>query len=65
MVGRVARLLRILTLAAAILFVVVYVGLALARASYPYELEWMEGGMVEHVRRVLEGVPIVRSAILT
>jgi 4-amino-4-deoxy-L-arabinose transferase-like glycosyltransferase len=26
--------------------------------GYPFELEWMEGGMVDHVRRVLSGLPV-------
>lgn len=55
------RIVRALTLAAAAaggLFVVAYAGVAIARLGYPYELEWMEGGMVEHVRRVLAGQPI-------
>jgi 4-amino-4-deoxy-L-arabinose transferase-like glycosyltransferase len=28
------------------------------RFGYPYELEWMEGGMLAHTRRVLEGRPV-------
>lgn len=39
-------------------FVLVYIGVALSRLGYPFELEWMEGGMVDHVRRVLEGRPV-------
>lgn len=30
----------------------------LCRCRHPFELEWMEGGMVDHVARVLEGRPI-------
>ena len=30
----------------------------LARISYPYDLEWMEGGTLEHVARVLAGQPL-------
>ncbi|MFO7652840.1 MAG: glycosyltransferase family 39 protein [Candidatus Krumholzibacteriia bacterium] len=32
-----------------------FVVLAFLRVPYPYELEWMEGGAVDHVRRLLEG----------
>jgi hypothetical protein len=39
-------------------FVVAYVAVALLRLRYPYELEWMEGGMVDHVRRVLGDGPV-------
>jgi 4-amino-4-deoxy-L-arabinose transferase-like glycosyltransferase len=39
-------------------FVLAYLFVALTRLGYPYELEWMEGGMVDHVRRVLAGSTI-------
>ena len=32
--------------------------MALARVNYPYDLEWMEGGTLEHVARVLGGQPL-------
>jgi hypothetical protein len=35
--------------------IVVYVWVALHRVGYPYELDWMEGGSVELVGRVLNG----------
>lgn len=31
---------------------------AAGRLSYPYDLEWMEGGMLLHALRVMEGLPI-------
>ncbi len=40
------------------LFLLIYVIIALARIHYPYELEWMEGGMVDHVRRILAWKPL-------
>jgi 4-amino-4-deoxy-L-arabinose transferase-like glycosyltransferase len=43
---------------AALIFIAAYVAIALARLRYPFELEWMEGVMVDHVRRVLAGQPI-------
>lgn len=45
----------LLTAAAHVLF---FIAVALARRAYPFELEWMEGGVVEHVRRVLAGQPL-------
>ena len=36
----------------------VYVLQVIFRLGYPFELEWMEGGSVEHVRRVLSGQPL-------
>lgn len=40
---------------AALWYLGAYVAVALARIGYPYELEWMEGGTLEHVARVLQG----------
>ena len=36
-------------------FVLVYVALALVRLRYPFELEWMEGAVVDQVRQVAAG----------
>ena len=37
------------------LYLLVYVVIAIARLSYPFELEWMEGGSVVQVQRILDG----------
>ncbi len=39
-------------------YVLAYLFVAFSRMGYPFELEWMEGGMVDHVRRVLSGLPV-------
>jgi len=44
--------------AASILAIGTYVLVALVRLRYPFELQWMEGGAVEHVRRLLAGQPL-------
>ena len=31
------------------------------RISYPFQLEWMEGGTLEHVRMILDGRPVYSS----
>ncbi len=31
---------------------------ALSRISYPYELEWMEGAIVDHVLRIMQNLPL-------
>jgi hypothetical protein len=46
------------TAAAALAFVALFLAVALMRIGYPYELEWMEGGTLDHVRRVLAGQPL-------
>jgi 4-amino-4-deoxy-L-arabinose transferase-like glycosyltransferase len=47
--------LRVVLAVAAIALIVVVVSVSLRRAVYPFELEWMEGAMVDHVERVLQG----------
>ncbi len=42
----------------AALFIVLYLVLALIRLRYPFELEWIEGGMVNHVDRLRNGLPL-------
>ena len=42
----------------ACLYILVYLIVALQRLPYPYELEWMEGGAVVHVQRILDGQAI-------
>ena len=49
------RVARRLLAAGAGIFIAAYVAVALRRLGHPYELEWMEGGVVDHVRRVLDG----------
>lgn len=41
-----------------------YVWVALHRLSYPYELDWLEGGGVEIVARVLHGQPLYTTPTL-
>ncbi|HLK89334.1 MAG TPA: glycosyltransferase family 39 protein [Polyangia bacterium] len=49
------RVARSALAAGALWYLGAYLAVALARLSYPYDLEWMEGGMLEHVARVLGG----------
>jgi hypothetical protein len=51
-------ILRLLLWAAALFYLGCYLWLALSRLSYPFELEWMEGGSVDHVCRILAGQPL-------
>jgi hypothetical protein len=52
---RISGVLRALALAFGVAYIGVYVFLAVRRMAYPFELEWMEGGAVDHVRRLLAG----------
>lgn len=56
--SKAARLLVDLAVVAAGLYAVLFVVLAVLRAPYGFELEWMEGGMVSHAARLLDGQPI-------
>jgi hypothetical protein len=39
-------------------------GVIAARAGYPFDLEWMESGMITHVQVVLDGGPLYRMPSL-
>lgn len=43
---------------AGLAFLALFVGIAVLRAGHPFELEWMEGGMLTHAARLLDGQPI-------
>ena len=45
----ITRILRYAVLAASVWYVGVYLVVAWQRLPYPFELEWMEGGAVDHV----------------
>jgi len=49
------RVLRCALAVAAALYLAMYLAIAILRIRYPFELEWMEGGSLDHVRRVLLG----------
>ena len=49
------RITRYALILAAVAYLVLYLMIALLRIRYPFELEWMEGGSVDHVRRILAG----------
>lgn len=42
----------------AVLYIFIFCVIAVSRISYPYELEWMEGSSVDHVRRILSGLQL-------
>ena len=39
----------------ALFYILIYIVIIVSRADYKYELEWMEGGVLEHVIRFLDG----------
>jgi 4-amino-4-deoxy-L-arabinose transferase-like glycosyltransferase len=42
----------------ALYFAAVFAWLAAQRMGYPFELEWMEGGSLQHLQRLLAGEPL-------
>jgi 4-amino-4-deoxy-L-arabinose transferase-like glycosyltransferase len=44
-----------LTLGLGFWFILAYVVVAVVRLRYPFEIEWMEGAVVDHVRRIMAG----------
>ncbi|HEX2381386.1 MAG TPA: glycosyltransferase family 39 protein [Acidimicrobiales bacterium] len=46
-------------------FILMYVVVALLRLRYPYELEWIEGGMVNHVAQLRTGEPLYSAPSLS
>ncbi|MBN2354887.1 hypothetical protein JXO59_02180, partial [candidate division KSB1 bacterium] len=52
------RILHGLLLFSALLYFVFFIAVALTRLTYPYALEWAEGGMLDHVHRILLGQPL-------
>jgi hypothetical protein len=49
---------------AACIPIVIYIWIAAHRLGYPYELDWLEGGAVEQVARVLDGRPLFTAPTL-
>ncbi len=45
-------------------FIALVLTLSILRLAYPYEIEWMEGAMVDHAIRVLAGKPIYTAPSL-
>lgn len=45
-------------------YIIILTWIILNRITYPFELEWMEGGTVEHIIRLLEGKKIYSSPTL-
>src|SRR4051794_17011093 len=52
------KILRAIALALAAWFVALLLYVFARRFAYPYDLEWMEGGMIAHALRLANGQPI-------
>ena len=56
--NRLSELLKRLTLALAAIHTLVFVTVAMTRMTYPFDLEWIEGGIVDGIARAVRGEPI-------
>ncbi|MDY6987448.1 MAG: glycosyltransferase family 39 protein [Thermodesulfobacteriota bacterium] len=56
--SRIDSWFRCALLAGGLLYVLVYIVVALLRIQYPFELEWLEGALLDHVRRIVSGKPL-------
>jgi 4-amino-4-deoxy-L-arabinose transferase-like glycosyltransferase len=63
-VRRTPDILKVALVIMASLYIVVYCVVAFLRIQYPFELEWMEGGSVDRVRRILAGQDLYVSPSL-
>lgn len=52
---QVEKFLKFAVFAFAISFFVIYLWVVVSRIKYPYELEWIEGGILEQVQRLVKG----------
>ncbi|HVP15656.1 MAG TPA: glycosyltransferase family 39 protein [Terriglobales bacterium] len=53
-----SRVLKGALFGVALLFPATYLVIAVARMGYPFEVEWVEGAVLESVQRVLHGLPL-------
>jgi hypothetical protein len=63
-IGRPVAAASVLAVIVACVPIVLYIWTAAHRLGYPYELDWLEGGAVEQVVRVLDGRPLFTAPTL-
>lgn len=51
----ISKLFKFALLSVAILYIIKYLFIVYSRINYPFELEWMEGGLLAEVRRIMSG----------
>ncbi|MGA1875198.1 MAG: glycosyltransferase family 39 protein [bacterium] len=51
----ISRLLKYLLFIGAVSYIIVFIFIAFYRIGYPFELEWLEGGSLDQVKRILAG----------
>ena len=64
-IARLTVVLRALLAVGAGAYIALFIVLVGLRVGYPFELEWLEGAMVDHVRTILSGAPLYAKPSLT
>ncbi|MGP8321657.1 MAG: ArnT family glycosyltransferase [Methanosarcinaceae archaeon] len=54
----IVNILKYVNLLYSFYFIFLFLTIAVLRFNYSFELEWMEGGILQHVVRILEGQPL-------
>ncbi len=56
--SRISQSFRAALLPISIIYIALFMYVAISRIGYPFELNWMEGGQLDVVERILDGKPI-------
>jgi len=56
--SKLERITRWLAIAVGVGYIVLVLAISILRLMYPYEVEWMEGAMMDHAMRIVEGKAI-------
>ena len=49
---------KLILILVSVFFICLFYFVSFSRIAYPFELEWMEGGSVDHLERIMNGQPI-------
>ncbi len=62
--SRLSRLFKTVLVPLSIIYIVMFIYVAVSRIEHPFELNWLEGGFLDVVERVLHGMPIYTEPTL-
>ncbi|UCC78430.1 MAG: glycosyltransferase family 39 protein [Candidatus Zixiibacteriota bacterium] len=62
--SRLSKLFKTVLVPISIIYIVMFIYVAVSRIEYPFELNWIEGGFLDVVERVLDGMPIYTEPTL-
>jgi hypothetical protein len=56
--SRLSRFFKAVLVPLSIIYICLFIYVAISRIEYPFELNWLEGGFLDVVERVMDGMPI-------